>query len=95
MFILPILVQVPSPSFEELTFNFVGVDSDSTDDWNSQLDWKGVAERLSRPQFVNLKRVCIEWPLSHHIEQSDVEWLLETGPFSPITRRGLVQLKLV
>jgi hypothetical protein len=95
LFILPILAQVSSPSFEELCLYFIVVDSHSSDEWNDCFDWKGVAECLLRPQFANLKRVCIEWPLSHDTQSSDVELFLEAGPFSPITRRGLVQLKLV
>lgn len=95
LLILPILTQVSSSSFEELTLNIVRVTSSAADDWNVHFDWGGVAEWLMRPQFASLKRVCIEWPLTSSMQSSDVESFLEIGPFSPITRRGLVQLKMV
>ena len=93
VFVPPILDQVSSPSFEVLSLCFLGVGS-PVDEWDIHFDWKGVAERLSRPQFSNLKRVYVEWPLSTHFQASDVESFFAHGPFSPITKRGLVQLKL-
>jgi len=95
LFILPIIAQVSSPSFEELSLNFMGVRTQSTEEWNDHFDWKGVAERLSLPQFANLKRVCVDWPLFRDMQASDVESFFATGPFSAVTRRGLLQLKVV
>ncbi|KIM86224.1 hypothetical protein PILCRDRAFT_319687 [Piloderma croceum F 1598] len=61
VFVPPILDQVSSPSFEVLSLCFLGVDS-PVDEWNIHFDWKGVAERLSQPQFVNLKRFTLSGP---------------------------------
>jgi hypothetical protein len=93
VFVPQILDQVSSPSFEVLSLRFLGVGS-AVDEWNIHFDWKGVAERLSQPQFANLRRVYVEWPLSSHFQASDVELFFANGPFSPITKRGLIQLKL-
>jgi hypothetical protein len=93
VFVPPILDQVSSPSFEVLSLCFLGVSS-PVDEWEIHFDWKGVAERLSQPRFANLKRVYVEWPLSSHFQASDVKSFFANGPFSSITERGLVQLKL-
>lgn len=61
--VLPILAQVSSPLFEELSLDIAGIDTNSLDDWKDQFDWKSVAKILSQPQFANLKRICVEWAL--------------------------------
>lgn len=62
-------------------------------DAKAALDWKALADLLLQPQFANLKRVCVEWVLSYGSKRSDVEAFFAEGPFSAVTRRGLVQLK--
>jgi len=92
VFVPSILEQVSSPLFELLSLRFKKVYL-PVNEWNAYFDWKKVADILLQPQFANLKRVYIEWPLSPHLRESDVESFFANGPFSPITERGLVQLE--
>jgi len=88
-FMLRILNRVSSSCIEEVSF---GVEEVGTDEAADTIDWSAIADALLRPQFINLKRVRIEWPI---LRAPFAKKYFAEGPFSSMTRRGLVQLKFL